>query len=60
MESDWLPISSRTLLSTLADPSNVVVWLVSAHPLIFKSSSRLMKLLRDRSERTNYNFQGKF
>ena len=30
---------SRTLLSILADLSNAVVWIVSTHPLISKSSS---------------------
>ena len=30
---------SRTLLSILANLSNAVVWMVSSHPLIFKSSS---------------------
>ena len=33
------PQVSRTLLSILAVPNNVVVWMVSTHPLIFKSSS---------------------
>ena len=33
------PQVSMTLLSILDDLNNTVVWMVSAHPLIFKSSS---------------------
>ena len=36
---------SRTLLSILADLSNVVVWMVSTRPLVSKSSSPFNKLL---------------
>ena len=34
------PQVSRTLLSILADVNNAVVWTVSSHPVISKSSSR--------------------
>ena len=33
------PLVSMTLLSVLADLNNAVVWMISTHPLIFKSSS---------------------
>ena len=33
------PHVSRTLLSILADLNNAIGWMVSTHPLIFKSSS---------------------
>ena len=45
MVSYWIisdsksPQISRTLLSILADLNNTVVWMVSTHPLISKSSS---------------------
>ena len=38
LKSEWQQLS-RTLLSILADLNNVVVWMVSTHPLISKSSS---------------------
>ena len=36
---------SRTLLSTLADSNNTVVWMISIRPLISKSSSPFTKPL---------------
>ena len=36
---------SRTLLSILAILNNIVVWIVSTRPLIFKSSSPFKNLL---------------
>ena len=39
------PQISRTLLSILADPNNVVVWMVYTRPLISKSSSPYTNLL---------------
>ena len=39
------PQVTRTLLSILADFNNVVVWMVSTHPLIFKSFSSFINLL---------------
>ena len=39
------PQVSRTLLSILADLNSAVVWIVSTHPLISKSSSSFIKLL---------------
>ena len=37
---------SRTLLGILADLTNAVVWMVSAHPPISNSSCPFSKLLR--------------
>ena len=39
------PQVSRTLFSILAVLNNVVVWMVSTHPLVFKSSSLFNNLL---------------
>ena len=39
------PQVSRTLLSILGDLHNAVVWMVSSHPLISKSSNPLINLL---------------
>ena len=39
------PQVSRNLFSILADLNNAVVWIVSTHPLIFKSSSPFLNPL---------------
>ena len=39
LSNSWSPQVSRTLLSILVVLNNVVVWMVSTHPFIFKSSS---------------------
>ena len=43
-DSKFLQVS-MTLLGILADLNDVLVWMVSAYPLIFNSSSPLTKLL---------------
>ena len=50
------PQVSRTPLRILVNLTNVVVWMVSAHPPISNSSRPLYQAFRDCSECTNYNW----
>ena len=50
------PQFSRTLPGILADLNNVVVWMVSTGPLIFKSSSPFYKSLGNCTKSRNYNW----
>ena len=58
-DSKFLQVS-RTLLSSLADLNNAVVWMVSTRPLISKSSSLCTKSFGDCTERANYNWYHRY
>ena len=54
-ERQQSPLVSRTLLSILADPNNVVIWMVSTRSLISKSFSPCNRSFSDYTEHINYN-----